>query len=240
MAINKPYPKIYRHGPTATLGPFSEDINTKIGINNIASYELLKTDLKQIFEFIEPCEQNKHAYSHRLFAILLRACTEVESLCKQIFAANGKSARNIIRFSDLEGAMKLSSYEIKSYGFMYPNFFPFKSFQSTTIRENRSPNWYKAYNNAKHNRSIGFANASLQNVIEAVGGVYTLLVAMYGLGFDHTLKMSWHHFQMVDTPTFFRAIDYPSWDADEKYDYNWEILKMEEERFQLHPLPEIL
>ena len=239
MALTKPYPKIYRHGPPNTLDPFFDDSQSQLGRNNIAAYELLKSDLKEIFEFIEPSATNYSAFSHRNYEILLRACTEVESLCKQIFTANGQNADNIIQFSDLDGAMKLSSYIVKSYGFLYPEFSPFDSFFSSTPRQDRSPSWYKAYNKVKHNRQDNFSFASLNNAIEAVGGVYVLLVAMYGMGFDHTLKMSWHHHHMVDTPTFFRVLDYPKWDATENYVYDWNILKLEADNFEFHLLPNI-
>ena len=240
MSILKPYPKIYRNGPPFTLDPFFEDRKSKSGLNNLASYELLKNDLKLIFEFIEPCPENQAIFSHKIYELLLRACTEVESLCKQIFEANNKTAKNIIRFSDLESAMKLSSYSVNSYGFSYPEFYPFEKFKSTVPRDNRSPVWYKAYNNVKHNRLENFSDASLKNVIEAVGGVYVLLVASYGLGFDHNLKMSYHHHHMEDTPTFFRAIKLPIWEEPENYDYVWENLKTETEKFQFHPLEEII
>ena len=239
MVISKPYPKIFRHGPPNTLDPFFDDSQSQLGRNNIAAYELLKSDLKEIFEFIEPSVSNFSTYSHRTYEILLRACTEVESLCKQIFTANGQSAENKIRFSDLDGAMKLSSYVVKSYSFLFPNFSPFVSFASTIHRQERSPSWYKAYNKVKHNRNDNFPFASLKNAIESVGGVYVLLVAMYGMGFDHTLKMSWHHHHMVDTPTFFRVLEYPNWDTNEKYDYDWNVLKLEENKFQFHLLPNI-
>lgn len=237
MALTKPYPKIYRHGSPNTLDPFFDDSQSQLGRNNIAAYELLKSDLKEIFEFIEPSAPNFSAFSHRNYEILLRACTEVESLCKQIFSANGQNAENITRYSDLEGAMKLSNYVVKSYSFLYPDFSPFDTFSSTIPRQDRSPSWYKAYNKVKHNRNDNFSFASLKNSIEAVGGVYVLLVAMYGMGFDHTLKMSWHHHHMVDTPTFFRVLDYPNWTENENYSYDWNELKLETDKFELHSLP---
>lgn len=239
MSILKPYPKIFRNGPPNTLDPFFEDRKSKSGLNNFASYELLKNDLKLIFEFIEPCPENQAVFSHKIYELLLRACTEVESLCKQIFEANNKLARNIIRYSDLDNAMKLSSYKVKSYGFLYPEFSPFENFNSNVLRNNRSPLWYKAYNNVKHSRLDHFNDASLKNAIEAVGGVYVLLVSIYGLGFDHNLKMSYHNHHMEDTPTFFRVIDLPDWADAEKYNYNWGNLKMETENFQFHRLQEI-
>ncbi|MFN8673464.1 MAG: hypothetical protein U0457_15440 [Candidatus Sericytochromatia bacterium] len=240
MTINKPFPLMYRPGPPNTLAPFYEETETPEAINNLSSYNLLKNDLRQIFEFIEPDPINETAFSHRTFELLLRACTEVESLCKQIFERNGHSLNhaNIIRYSDLEGAMKLSEYKVKSYGFIYPIFSPFESFNDP-IKVNRSPQWYKDYNSVKHNRFTNFSKCSLKNVIYSVGGVYVLLVAMYGIGFDHNLKYSYNLARMVDTPSFFRVLDYPQWPISEQYNYNWDNLKTEPIPFQNHPIPVI-
>lgn len=236
MSITKPFPKIYRHGSQNINAPFREDLDSESGQNNIFAYELLKKDLKNVFEYIEPTSENLNVFSHRTFELLLRACTEVESLCKQIFYANNNFADNIIRFSDLEQAMKLSEYEVKSYAFRYSTFPPYKSFSISTPRNERSPNWYKSYNKVKHDRNKNFSEASLKNVIEAVGGVYVLLIAMYGIGFDHILKLSFHNASMRDVPTFFRASKFPTWNKEHLYDYNWEVLKNNEFPYQNHPL----
>ena len=236
MPLTKPYPKMYRHGPSWTIQPFLEDIKSPSGVNNLSSYELLKHDLRTIFEFIEPNPANDIAYSHRNYELLLRACTEVESLCKQIFKANNiLNAENIKRFSDLNGPMKLSEFTVRSYGFIYPEFKPFESF-SYPNRDLRSPNWYKAYNDVKHKRHDNFAKASLKNVIEAAGGVYVLLVSMYGLGFDHILRHSYAG-GIKDVPTFFRTPKLPEWPEEEKYEFKWDDLKNLGQPYHNHLIP---
>ncbi len=241
MGINKPYPKMYRHGPPNVLTPFLHDLKRVTGPSNLAAFELLKQDLKRIFEFVEPTKQTQLTFSHRIYEIILRACTEVESLCKQIFEANGHTIRNmnIIRFSDLEGPMKLSQYSVQLFGYNYPEIFPFETFRSNIIRNERSPIWYRAYNSVKHNRNTLFEKASLQNAIEAVGGVFVLLSAMYGFGFDSIAKISPGSFHLMSTPTFFSLLNRPKWSTDEQYDYKWSELQLESEPFQLHPIPKI-
>ena len=239
MTLNKPYPQIFRHGPDSVVAPFYESCNTELGINYLASYEILKNDLKKIFEYIEPNEKNLDTYSHRTFELLIRSCMEVESLCKLVFAKNEVTLvrnANIIRFSDLEGPMKLSEYELKSYGFNLIKFKPFVSF-SNPNRKQRNPSWYKAYNEVKHNRAEKFNRASLINVIHAIGAVYVLLIAQFGFGFDHKLIFSWHGVNQKIIPSLFSTSQLPEWLDTEKYEYNWIDLKKTGKPYQYHSIP---
>ena len=237
MSLNKPYPHIFRPGPPSVISPTNEARKSEIAINHFASYEILKKDLKKVFEYIEPNQRNFKSYSHRTFELLIRACMEVESLCKLVFEKNmvriPKNA-NIIRFSDLEGPMRLSKYEIISYGFNFPPFKPFEAF-STASRNNRSPVWYKAYNKVKHNRTLYFGHASLENVIYSVGGVYALLVAQFGPGFDYTLRSQFINRFVQSMPSLF-SVNLPEWGDNEKYNFDWNSLKNTNDPFDYHPI----
>jgi hypothetical protein len=48
------------------------------------AFILLVGDFLRVCEFIEPTDAHLQVYSHRLYEILLRACTEFESLCREI------------------------------------------------------------------------------------------------------------------------------------------------------------
>lgn len=61
------------------------------------AYHLIESDIKKLFEYIEPCDLNKTCFSHRTFELLLRTCTEVETNCKQILWANGYSKRDHLK-----------------------------------------------------------------------------------------------------------------------------------------------
>jgi len=219
MPLNKPYPHIYRHGAVNSTMPYYEAWKSDVGINCLASYEILKRDLKRLFEYIEPCQSNLSTFSHRTFELLIRACIEIEALCKLVFAKNNVilERSNIIRYSDLNSAMRLSDYEVLSYGFQHPPFLPFQAF-ANPVKKERSPIWYRAYNNVKHNRTDNFSDASLENVIQAVGGVYVLLVAQFGLGFDHKIQLSFTGY-LQDSPDFFRVKELPQWSDDEQYQF---------------------
>ena len=245
MPLHKPYPHIYRRGPRPVVKPYQEARKTPLGINYFATYEIFKADLKRLFEYIEPCEENYTVYSHRTFELLVRACVEVESLCKLVFSKNqvrlDQKNANMIRYSDLEGPMKLSEYEVRCYGFHHAPFKPFRSFLNP-VRKERSPSWYRAYNNVKHNRVDQFNLACLENVIQAVGATYVLLVAQYGPDLRRVLEdiATGRHMLVPDIFTVQLPL---KWSADEQYDFDWNELKQkydnDSDRFDLHNIPKI-
>jgi len=240
MPLQRPYQHIYRPSK-GYIGDYVEDLMQKPEIrNHLHAYYILRDDLIKVFEYIEPSEKNIDTYSQKLYEILLRSCTEIESLCKLVFKKNGvnlkKNEKNIIRYSDLNCPMKLSDYEIKCYGYDIDFFKPFGAF-SEQKRENRSPIWYKEYNDIKHNRFENFKSASLKNSIHALGGVFVILCAQvtnsFEIGYGAIGEFVGH------IPKLFDIIQGPQWNDEEEYDFNWEVLKYDPIPCMCHTIPEI-
>lgn len=239
MPLAKPYPHVARGEkyPTEYL-----DKNGDIRVH-LAAYELLKRDFRTLLEYIEPTGDNFKTYSHRTYELLLRACTEVETLAKLVFEANqveiGKD--NIARYSDLDGPMRLSQYVVETVDFTYPNFRPYEAFAGP--KGNRSPDWYSAYNGVKHHRRERFRQASLGHVLKAIGGVYVLLSAQIGTQFDNRFvywKMDKNGgVSFVTQGDLFGLVAVPEWADDEKYDFDWDGLKISSEPYQLVEIPPI-
>ena len=233
MPTVKPYPNIRRNAQS----PFIETQETSVGIRFIQAYQILRRDLVRLFEFIEPCPDNYSTYSQRTFEMLLRACTEVESNCKQVLRANQHPTEdaNIIRFSDLNGPMKLSEYIVCCPAIGFEDFSPFKSF-ALTVRQDRSPSWYRAYNQAKHDRAIFFSSASLRNVIEAIGAVHVLIWAQYG-PIDN--QIGWRTGIRTAPASYFSLRASPTWSPDESYQFDWDTLKSTSQPYDYHPIPQV-
>jgi len=83
-----------------------------------------------------------------------------------------------------------------------------------------------------------FDRASLGNVIQAVGAVHAMLVAQFGLGFDHVMRWG-PAGGMRDCPDMFRPRALPEWPESEQYSFDWNSLKHDPEPFQYYPLPQI-
>jgi hypothetical protein len=198
------------------------------------SYKILESDLKKVFEYIEPSDDNLSTYSHRTYELLLRAATEFESNCKIILEANGYTMSthlNITHYCKIDKAAKLSEYEV-CLDIWRPQrkiIRPFQQWQS-----GHSLSWYQAYNDVKHNRQINFNQANVDNLVQAVAGVYALLFAQFGV-------YSFNPYQQInmvednDCGSMFSgesvfSIIPPNWPDIEKYDFDWDTLKT-----QTHP-----
>lgn len=148
--------------------------------NLINGYYLLEQDLKEILLFVEPDEEvNYNTYSHRLYALFIRACTEFEANCKDIL----KEERQEI-FQN----MNINSY-YKIHDFYESiNNFQIKLHLSKEIdlkplfdwEEQRGPIWYQQFNDVKHARVTEFKKATFKNVLYSVASVYILLYARFG------------------------------------------------------------
>jgi len=238
--LRKPYKQIVRAGANCHVyKPFHDARWSPLGLDSLGSYELLKQDLRTVFAFVEPSEANLGTYSHRIFELYVRSCMEVENLCKVVFAENGvelaQNEKNIIRYSDLDGAMKLSEYCIKPVGVALDPFAPFEAFGKPR-RDDRSPEWYRDYNCVKHSRLQNFDRAKLKNVICSVGGVFVLICAQYAGGFDYEVQLDYMG-QPNNRPDLFQVVKLPNWTDDEKYDYSPYSVLRDPEPFARHPLP---
>lgn len=142
------------------------------------SFRLLVQDFEELLAFVEPVDANLATYSHRSYELLLRACTEFESLSKQASVAADSpkqpSNMNVLDYVLLEASVPLSTFEV---GMLIwrpkPTYVrPFSGWQTVTP----PLNWYNDYNKVKHNRNTEFSRASLENLRLAICALYLLLV----------------------------------------------------------------
>lgn len=139
------------------------------------AYSLLIKDFNTLLEFVHPVDRNLSTYSHRMFELLLRICTEFENTCKEKLFHQGYDK-------------PLSKLTIKDYNTLHTlfnlgrihaglNFWEPKKYITPFEDWNRddSLRWYQAYNNVKHNRSQCFNEATFENVILALGGLTIML-----------------------------------------------------------------
>lgn len=239
MGITKPYYRIYRPGAGSD---YLNDLRYCSGANEMyRSFQLLELDLKRIFEFIEPTDDNLSVYSHRLYELLLRACTEFEASAKAILIVNGYSKKNgnfnIEDYFLLDKATKLSEYKItlNIWNSISKEMQPFIKWADI-----HSLDWYSDYNTVKHNRFGEFRKASLNNVINSIAGVYAILYSQIGnMAITGTPQKNRTELSICDkngneSPVFNNSIftiESPKWDENDKYDFNWESLKHNPEPF---------
>ncbi len=144
---------------------------------------MLEHDLKEALTFIEPTQRNFSTYSHRIYSLFIRACTEFEASCKMILIENNyefkKDAKiNICTYYDIHSFSKykfINTYLVRLHMSDEIDLKPLAQW-----KKDEGPSWYKEYNAVKHSRILNFPKANLENLLNAIAGVFILLYARYG------------------------------------------------------------
>jgi hypothetical protein len=163
---------------TRSVSPRTDEGWMSVVIGNYqASFDLFLKDLHEVLEFVEPVEANRGTFSHRIYGLLLRVCTDFESLSKDLLIDSGcKKSPEGMKVSDyrsLERNLYLEEVEV--------DFLPWRPQPLRTTpyanwtTAKPSLSWYKAYNTVKHNRDAQFSKASLGVLVEAGAGLFALI-----------------------------------------------------------------
>lgn len=167
----------------------------------------LDDDVMRLSRYIELTKDNFNAYSLEMARILFAAASEVDVVAKQICRKLNpkKKADKIIHYR----AQITTEYpDISTAVVRIPKFgLTLNPWQQWGIEEN-NPVWWKAYNNVKHHRHTNFADANLHNTLNAVAGLFILLLYFYP---EEALNA-----QLGPDPNLFRAgqpfiTDFAAW-----------------------------
>jgi hypothetical protein len=142
-----------------------------------ASFDLFLKDLDEILEFVEPVDANKNTFSHRIYGLLLRVCTDFESLAKDLAIKSGDTTSpdkmNVKNYCKIETALHLEHVQVEFLSWR-PRPIIFSPFHNWSTS---SPPllWYQDYNIVKHNRDSRFPLANLSTLVEAGSGLFALI-----------------------------------------------------------------
>jgi len=133
----------------------------------------LDSDLHKCSRFVDINSQNFRTYSIEFVRILLAAGSEIDVVAKILCNCidSTKSYGNINEYRDTIIAKfpKFPSMIIDV---------PQYELQLTPWNEwsqHRNPNWWRAYNDVKHERDNYFADANLENTLNAVAGLFVVV-----------------------------------------------------------------
>lgn len=199
-------------------------------LSDIRSYLLVQNSLLELFEFIEPAENNRKVFSLKLRELLLRSCTEFESNCKSILRANKYTSKkekdwNIKDYKKINTSHFLSDYEIElplwvGNGKVRKPFYKWG--------EGKSLEWYDAYNSSKHDRANQLDQASLENAIDSVCGLLVILSAQYYIetfsGPDYLIATRVPSDYEVAIGNYFR-IKFPTIPNNQRYNFGVNDIK---------------
>ncbi len=241
MALHKPYKRIFR----PMIAGDSDDYVTDVDYANdrhsfVHSFYLIEKDLKELFDFISPNNTNSNTFSHRIYELFFRSCTEFENNARSILSSNGYvstgSNMNISNdFFKINQPLKLNEYEIKVNMWEHVPLIltPFSPWNSQTYVP---LTWYANYNAVKHNRTTNFQLANLVNLMNSVAGLLIVLFAQY----EYFSFTPYTHLPLVDPPSGFCSvvgsifeIKPPNWSDEDKYDFDWNTLKNSNSPFEM-------
>lgn len=146
----------------------------------------LDADLERAVRFVAPEPTNFSAYSIELARLLFSACSEIDVVAKALCAqvAPQASRKNIDDYRTVITKEYPNFPTVKAaiprYGL---EFQPWMDWQSGT-----NPVWWRSHTNVKHERTKHFPEANLKNSLNALAGLFLLVLYYYQPAlYDHHL-----------------------------------------------------
>jgi len=137
----------------------------------------VEEDLHQLSRFIEFTADNFETHSLELARILFAASAEVDvvsqQLCEQLVVGCHASNMNEYRKLLAEHLPVLGEVTtaIPRHGLTFQ---PWTNLQGTS-----APDWWRAYNEVKHQRHEMYKSANLRNALNAVAGLFLITLFLY-------------------------------------------------------------
>jgi len=257
MAFSKPFHRNYRafiSAPNSGYSSWAFIVDKEYAVaphHYTRAFLILQKDIQDMFEYIEPADINLQVFSYRIHELLMRTCIEVEANFKAILRENiytpkfsSGSKKGMPRTEEF---WKLSDYIKVNKTHHLDNYiaeFPFwrgvrNRFQPFANWSNNGPLlWYQAYNETKHDRDNKFETANFENLLSAFAGLFILLSSQFNCQSFTTGDT----FLSTGGDSYFDGefgiggylkIEFPTnWLDDEKYDFNWSVLKKQKDRFE--------
>jgi hypothetical protein len=142
----------------------------------------LEEDLIRVGRFIEFSKSNYSCFSTELARLLLAASSEVDVVAKLLCKKLDTSAvtKNM---DDYRNVVLSRISRFPTYTVALPRFgltlTPWSKWATGT-----NPDWWREHNQVKHQRDEYFAKAHLKNTLNAIGGLFLLLMEYYRGDFD--------------------------------------------------------
>jgi len=152
-------------------------INFHKPIHHWNYYLAIEDDLINSSRYVEFANDNMKTYSVEYTKIIISAASEVDVLLKQIYSSFGHKKKTP-NFKDYCNVLKVKLNSLiteqlclEQYGIALSPF--------TEWENDSQPCWHIAYNNLKHNRTLNYKEANLENALLSVGALYTTVVHYY-------------------------------------------------------------
>jgi hypothetical protein len=138
----------------------------------------IERDLAEISRYIEFDERNSNCFSIELTKILLSASAETDVVCKQLCKKvnNHSCAENI---NDYRIELTEAFPSIFNCKVALPRFGMTLTPWDEWEKPDGVPIWWTGYNKVKHERHTHYQSASLKNALNAVAGLFVMVLYLY-------------------------------------------------------------
>jgi hypothetical protein len=194
----------------------------------IRGFLVLQRDIRSLFEFIHPSDNNLGTYSEHIGILLIRTCFEVETNLTAILRENGYAGKpdawNMKDYNKIDQSHRLSGYEVllPEWTGTQNTVKPFEKWSSACKLD-----WYNAYNKFKHDRVANLSKATFRHLIDAWSGLFALLGAQYFLDEFSVEKETTGFADILNPGEFWHGIGgylkvkFPmNWPDANKYDFS--------------------
>lgn len=138
----------------------------------------IERDLDEISRFVEFDEKNFDCFSIEIARLLLASAAEVDVVCKQICKSINKKSKadNINKYKTeiLQDFPGIPQFQI-----MLPRFGLTLTPWDEWSKPDGVPFWWTACNKIKHHRDSEYHRASLKNALNAVAGLFVMVLHLY-------------------------------------------------------------
>lgn len=137
----------------------------------------LESDTEHLSRYVEFTTKNFDTYSIEIAHLLLAASSEVDVVARQLCKCINSSS-TADRINEYRNVIKPSIPELENSVVSIPRhgleLIPWKNWQN-----DQTPNWWSDHNMVKHYRSSHFEKANLTNVLNAMAGLFLLILYFY-------------------------------------------------------------
>lgn len=137
----------------------------------------LESDVERLSRFVEFTTQNFATYSIQIAHLLLAASSEVDAIARQLCRRvdNAAKANSINKYREVIRPnipeLETSIVTIPRHGLELRPW--------TNWQHDKTPDWWNAHNKVKHHRSSHYEKANLQNMLNAMAGLFLLTLYLY-------------------------------------------------------------
>lgn len=137
----------------------------------------LESDLAKTSRYVEFAQSNLNTYSIEFAHILFAAASEVDVIAKLLC----KRLRPNSACKNIDDYRKTLTEELPDLYDMKANITRYNLSFSPWVnwKEGKNPDWWRSYNDVKHERDKHFKDATLHHVLNAMGALLILTIVHY-------------------------------------------------------------